>query len=573
MSNILQILHIMLFSIAAVSSYSYNKTIRTPITYTVSKVIDLTKPSNETSTGENRRSGTQSLKNPTNISKRQDPPFGSSLSSFDEPSGATFSDSLSGFRDKPSTKDAFDIDDIDIKSTPSFGIDDSRIKSSPSFGIVSPKIKESSSFDIDSSSFSLDGGNFHADDAAFNIESTAFEEEEEEDNQEKEDPSFSIDSDFENDESTTKRTDTFASDFSGAKRSPPYNSGRNKGYSEPDAYRPQASNSRSKSYDSSPKAKYSKNQGQSYQKGQGSYANPSGPVYSDTNVQYVGSSATPINYVTTPHDKFDSPLADGSKFTDQAFKGFGQGSFQNSLFDQGAFGQNSFQSLNGNSFLQNGYLNPPATQTPVYTTQYPGPKNSQQIFTPTHQTTVNLPQSTQSFESLSSSLPTHIENKDFSGFIHSLESEPVVLNSGNNFNFQAPNFGIPFDFGTETQNQPFLSAHVHQQQRQVLPVQTSSSTPQFPQYKGASIQAHSRSDFANPPGGYQFLTNQPQLHFNPNSGPIDRAHVNNPFERIRTDVEVINKKKPAPPQRDDRDEEGETEEDTEETDELDDGWL
>lgn len=574
-TNILQILHIMLLSIAAiVTSYNYNKTTRIPITYTISKVIDLTKPSINETSESNRRSMSKSSKNPTNISKRQDPSFGSSLSTFDEPSGDIYSDSLSGFRDsKSSTKDAFDIDDIDIKSTPSFGFDDSRIKNSPSFNIVSPKIKESSSFDVDSPSFSLDGGNFNVDDTTFN---TAFENEEEtqdkeeEQQQEEEDPSFGIDpSDF---EPTTKKPSSFESDFSSAKRSPPYSSNRNKAYSESsDIYGPQTSNSRSKSYDTNSN-KYSKNPRQSYSKGSSS---PTGPVYSDTNVQYVGSSATPINYVTTPHDRFDSPIvADNSKFpsSDQNFKGFS--SFQNSLFDQGTFGQNSFQNLNGNSFE---YSNQPVTQTPVYSTQYPGPKNSQHIYSPTsHQTLINLPSaSPQSFDSLSTSLPTEIHNREFSGFIQGLESEPIVLNSGNSFNFQAPNFGIPFEFGTETGNQPFLTGHGLQQQRQVLPVQSSSSTPQFPQYKGASIQAHSRSDFANPPGGYQFLTNQPQLHFNPNNAPIDRAHVqivHNPFERIRTDVEVINKKKPAPPQHDGKDDEDETEEDVEDNEELDDGW-
>lgn len=169
-------------------------------------------------------------------------------------------------------------------------------------------------------------------------------------------------------------------------------------------------------------------------------------------------------------------------------------------------------------------------------------------------------------------MPTNI-NAKFSGFIEGQESQPILFNTDNGFNFQAPNFGIPFDFGTESRNQPFLTLQDFQQQRQILPVQTSSSTPQFPQYKGASIPAHSRSDFAHPPGAYQLFTNQPQLHFNLNNGPVDRMHVptdNNPFERIRTDVEVIDKKKPAPPQHDGKDDE-ESQESVEENDDLDDG--
>ncbi|XP_043466181.1 uncharacterized protein LOC122501030 isoform X3 [Leptopilina heterotoma] len=573
---VIWILKIMLLSIASlVSSYTYNKTTKIPITYTVSKVIDLTKPiTNESQTSKlNRRTSKQSINTPTDISKRQDSPsFGGSLSTFDEPSGGIYADSFSGFRDsRPINKDEFDIDDIDIKST-SFGIEDSGIKNNPSFGIVSPKIKESSSFDVDTPTFSLDSENFN-DDTAFNIGSTSFEEEEETQNkeEEEEDTQYNIDpSNFESDEPTTKKPSSFEPDFSNAKRSPPYSSGRNKEYRDfSNVYGPQASNSRAKSYDSPSKEnyKYPKNQDNSNSKDLSS----NGPIYSDSNVEYVGSSATPINYVTTPHDRFDSPFVDGgSQFTssDQTFKGFGQSSFQNSLFDQGPFAQNSFQNLNSNSFRT---LNPP-TQNAVENTQHVGLQNSQQIFSPTHQTEINLPPSSQSYESLSTSLPTH--NTQFSGFIEGQESQPVLFNTDNGFNFQAPNFGIPFDFGTESRNQPFLTLQDLQQQRQILPVQTSSSTPQFPQYKGASIPAHSRSDFVHPSGAYQFLTNQPQLHFNPNNGPVDRMHVqtgHNPFERIRTDVEVIDKKKPAPPQHDGKDDE-ESQESVEENDDLDDGY-
>lgn len=48
----------------------------------------------------------------------------------------------------------------------------------------------------------------------------------------------------------------------------------------------------------------------------------------------------------------------------------------------------------------------------------------------------------------------------------------------------------------------------------------------------------------NVSGNYQLLSNQPQLHFPTNfQAPIFHSH---PFERIRTDVEVINKKRPSP---------------------------
>lgn len=69
------------------------------------------------------------------------------------------------------------------------------------------------------------------------------------------------------------------------------------------------------------------------------------------------------------------------------------------------------------------------------------------------------------------------------------------------------------------------------QNYQTIPVYTPTNNYQFPNAKVAD--------------NYQLLSAQPQLHFHGNSQPIYHSQ---PFERIRTDVEVINKKpSPAPP--------------------------
>lgn len=95
-------------------------------------------------------------------------------------------------------------------------------------------------------------------------------------------------------------------------------------------------------------------------------------------------------------------------------------------------------------------------------------------------------------------------------------------------------------------------------QAQVVPIQSSSSTPQIPQYKGAIVgQQHQPIRYTPRPNfgleSYEAFESQPQLHFNvnhhhstANNDDFRAGSPTNPFARIRDDVEIIKKKKNKP---------------------------
>ncbi|XP_076237881.1 uncharacterized protein LOC143181386 [Calliopsis andreniformis] len=94
-------------------------------------------------------------------------------------------------------------------------------------------------------------------------------------------------------------------------------------------------------------------------------------------------------------------------------------------------------------------------------------------------------------------------------------------------------------------------------QGQVVPISTTGSNRQFPQYKGAAIEVHPTVG-GFPAAGYESLQSQPQLHFgNGNVQYVQNVggHRQAPVEEIRSDVEIIDKKKPTtpPPEKDDDD--------------------
>ncbi|KAK2585670.1 hypothetical protein KPH14_010286 [Odynerus spinipes] len=223
-------------------------------------------------------------------------------------------------------------------------------------------------------------------------------------------------------------------------------------------------------------------------------------------------------------------------------------------------------------------------QVPIYRTQYPGPKNSEYVFnySPSHQSESSFEPALRSTEKLSQYFPqndasvtlaatnkkvalpvTHHPNtQDISGYLRAFENQPVLLN--HNLNYQ-PN--LNFDLANHRQIaqpnniSPFQSP-VSSFQGQVIPIQTASSTPQFPQYKGAAVAAYPAVSFdlRKTPRTYQPLRTQPQLHFqsvnsapqliNPYQNTIIRSK---PAEEIREDVEIIKKKPPPPPPKKDDD--------------------
>ena len=139
---------------------------------------------------------------------------------------------------------------------------------------------------------------------------------------------------------------------------------------------------------------------------------------------------------------------------------------------------------------------------------------------------------------------------ELSGYVQAFEAEPVLID------YQAhpsSNRGLDFDFPSISPSSlsdgsvPFTSTIGNYQSR-ILPVHSSSSTAQLPQYKGASINTFASNDFPKPSGGYQLLSSQPQLHFTTGtslqsvSGP--GIYHGGPLQQIRGDVEVINKKRP-----------------------------
>nr|XP_050867674.1 uncharacterized protein LOC127071906 [Vespula vulgaris] len=214
-------------------------------------------------------------------------------------------------------------------------------------------------------------------------------------------------------------------------------------------------------------------------------------------------------------------------------------------------------------------------QLPVYRTHYPGPKNSDYVFTtytPSHQSVSNLetklhqyfPENEATTTTKKITLP--VKNSQYMPvYLRTFENKPVLLN--HDLNYLQPNLNFGFIGAKEktiaqaaNNISPFQSS-ISSFQGQVIPIQTASSTPQFPQYKGAAVATYPVSlDLAKIPRTYEPLRTQPQLHFQnvlatPIVNPYQNVNLNSKAaEEIRDDVEIINKKPPQPPRKNDEDE-------------------
>ncbi|XP_033209878.1 uncharacterized protein LOC117168379 isoform X2 [Belonocnema kinseyi] len=533
------------------------------------------------------------------------------------------------------SKPSFDID-VPIKGSSSFNINGAGIKGTKSFDIDSPSFSlDGDTFSIGDDSFNLESPTFDIEGtdlkrgSSFSIGNTGFDID---------GPTIKSIPSFNLKYYNAKRSPSYTPDTVVRSSSPAYNIETSESYQNPETYqKPQASDVHSKfsnspNFDSITKKKYPKDTRESYNAPQSSYRKEypkaaysltsPGDAYIDKS-QYPGSHATPSNrvynsYVTTPHyenyispissraisgrpgsiSKLKSPYSNPSEVSSHTTYGTpNQDTLKNNLFDDQGFEGNyaAFQNVKQNSFAEDdssGTLQFVGSQThiPVYNSQYPRQKNS-------HQNGVSFSPSTQSFDNLPQNLaypnsPLEYNNKivtsfpgiqlqstqEFPKFIQSLETEPTVLTTGRNINLQhVPNFGLSSGFPKSNGNQPFLSTTNSYQQPQVLPVQSSRSTPQFPQYKGASIQLLSNNDYRKPAGIYQPLKSQPQLHFNTNDQAVNRPQKfvgSGTLKRIQEDVEIIKNNKKAPISQNDDSEEEEQDDDGDEDrdDELDEGY-
>ncbi|XP_032664790.1 uncharacterized protein LOC116841217 [Odontomachus brunneus] len=142
----------------------------------------------------------------------------------------------------------------------------------------------------------------------------------------------------------------------------------------------------------------------------------------------------------------------------------------------------------------------------------------------------------------------------FSSAFPVFESQPLLLNANYptesefEFNFgDVPKANIVF----QSQNVSPFSSPLSSFQGHVVPIQTAS--PQFPQYKGASIEVYSVPNVVpKVQGSYESLYNQPLLHFGKEHvGQLVNTQQNVVPSSISTedildDVEIINKKNPEP---------------------------
>lgn len=230
--------------------------------------------------------------------------------------------------------------------------------------------------------------------------------------------------------------------------------------------------------------------------------------------------------------------------------------------------------------VQNG-ASSPIVQVPVYKTNYPLPKVI------THEYALSLPtassvspssdKATQSSKQkdeatvdvngkkISVPIIQFQNNADFTEVLPVFESQPFFLSA--NYPTESD---LAFNSGTgpklnmalQSRNvSPFLSP-LSSFQGQIVPIQTASSSPQFPQYKGASVEVYPvPNNVPKVQGSYESLYSQPQLHFglehSSNVQPINVhqniIHPSVSTQGILNDVEIINKKNPEPhtPQSDD----------------------
>lgn len=123
-----------------------------------------------------------------------------------------------------------------------------------------------------------------------------------------------------------------------------------------------------------------------------------------------------------------------------------------------------------------------------------------------------------------------------------------------------------FDFGAGTGKVQQLGSHflspLSSFQGQVVPISTLANNAPFPRYKGAAIEVYPTvAGFSTT--AYQPLQPHQQFQFgHGNVQPVDKSgRPPTPSEEIRSDVEIIDKKKPGPPPSGDDDGGDETDDD------------
>ncbi|XP_014467848.1 PREDICTED: uncharacterized protein LOC106740897 [Dinoponera quadriceps] len=241
--------------------------------------------------------------------------------------------------------------------------------------------------------------------------------------------------------------------------------------------------------------------------------------------------------------------------------------------------------------FQNG-VSSPTMQIPVYKSSYPLSKATEyaNIYassfptmssaTPLFQSSDETKQATKQNDEASVdvngkkvSLPIIQLQSDpgLSGAFPAFESQPFLSNANypaeSNFGFNFGGMPKPNVALQLTNASPFLSP-LSSFQGQIVPIQTAGSTPQFPQYKGASIRVHPVPNVPKVQGNYESLYGQPQLHFGKeHANQLVNAQLNVipssiSTEDILDDVEIINKKHPEPhPAQTDDDDDDEEEKD------------
>ncbi|XP_046432910.1 uncharacterized protein LOC124185820 [Neodiprion fabricii] len=167
--------------------------------------------------------------------------------------------------------------------------------------------------------------------------------------------------------------------------------------------------------------------------------------------------------------------------------------------------------------------------------------------------------------------------KDFPGFAQVIHSQPIALETASPAQAQTEfNFLADFTKSLTPNLLPFLN-NQQPSQPQVIPVKSANGSPQFPQYKGASINTGLGYNQERPAAGnYQHIKSQPQLQFGgkpalpvvpaapaapavpvirPLSSVVHHPSVSGrPLGENRDDVEIIKKKKPPAPDPHDFDE-------------------
>lgn len=168
-------------------------------------------------------------------------------------------------------------------------------------------------------------------------------------------------------------------------------------------------------------------------------------------------------------------------------------------------------------------------QIPVYKTNYP-PKSGE-TYAPI-------------FQNKKASFPSYLSNLQ-----NQLVLKPTV--EDNRFNFGEAGTGEKVNAVQQLGSHFLLPSF----QGQVIPISTLANNAPFPRYKGAAIQVYPTvAGFSTT--AYQPLQAQQQFQFGHGIvQPVDNSGRPPPSqaEEIRSDVEIIDEKKPRPPPRSDED--------------------